>query len=147
MTGVELFAIAGHTVTLGNVLSVAGLVTSAMGAGQQYDATADAAQYNAAVERNKAAAEEDRRRRESARQLGQIRAGRAKSGVTMEGTPLMVLAESAEMAELDALNARWSGETTARLDEQRAASARKAKPYAVGSSLLAGISKIGARSL
>ena len=148
MSGMELFTLGKlGAVTLGDVLMVGGALMGAAGAAQAGRAEAQAAEYNAALSRQEAAAEESRRRRESQRQLAQIRAGRAKSGVTTEGTPLMVLAESAELAELDALSARWTGEASARLDEQRAKSARKAIPYAVGSSLLTGVSRIGARKI
>ena len=130
MSGMELFMIA----------SLAGGAMQAMGQKKQLQAEAQAAEYNADVTRKEAAAEEARRRRESQRQLGAIKAGRAKSGVTMEGTPLMVLEESAELAEIDALSAGWSGQASAKLDEQRARSARKAIPYAMGASLLSGVS-------
>ena len=122
------------------IASLAGGAMQAMGQKKQLQAEAQAAEYNADVTRKEAAAEEARRRRESQRQLGAIKAGRAKSGVTMEGTPLMVLEESAELAEIDALSAGWSGQASAKLDEQRARSARKAIPYAMGASLLSGVS-------
>lgn len=130
-------------VTLGSVLTVGGALMSAVGAAKSYDAQAQSAQYNANLQRQEASAEEARRRKAADRQMGTIRANRAKSGVTGEGTPLLVLAESAEQAEIDALSARWSGETSANLYEQQAKSARKAKPYAVGSSLLTGAANIG----
>ena len=120
--------------------TLVGSVMQAQGQKKQYEAEARSAEYNAAVTRQEANAEEARRRRESQRQLGAIKAGRAKSGVTMEGTPLLVLEESAELAEIDALSAQWSGQASAKLDEQRARSARKAIPYAVGASLLSGVS-------
>lgn len=130
---------------VGTAASIGGALIGAAGASQQHESEAQAADYNAAMARHEAEAEESRRRRESSRQLAQIRSGRAKSGVTTEGTPLMVLAESAELAEVDALSARWSGETSAKLDEQRARSARRAKPYAVGSALLGGMASLGSR--
>lgn len=147
MTGVELFTLFSQAVTLGDVLTVGGGIMGAAGAAQQATAAARASEYNAATARMEAKAEEDRRRRESQRQMGALRAGLAKSGVTSEGTPLMVLAESAELAELDALSARWSGETSAKLSEQRARSARKSIPYTVGASLLSTAGKVGARRM
>ena len=157
MSGMEpLMLLAMGSSVLGGVVAAQGAKAAGAGQEQQARAEAEAADYNAQVTRQEAAAEEARRRRESSRQLAQIRSGRAKSGVTMEGTPLMVLEESAELAEIDALSARWSGQASAGLDERRAASARASIPYIkqatrynVGSSLLSGITSaasIGAMS-
>lgn len=140
MSGIE-------TITLLQGLSAAagvvGTVMSAKGAAQSADAEYASAMYNSELSKQEAAAEESRRRRESSRQLASIRAGRAKSGVTGEGSPLLVLAESAEQAELDALNARWQGTQSSQLYEMRAKSAAKSKKYAVGSELLSGVSQVG----
>ena len=134
---------AGGTFALGQTLTTVGALTGAMGAIQSGRAQVAANNYNAAQDRMEAAVEESRRRREGKRALGAIRAGISKSGVTTEGTPLMVLAESAADAEIDALNARWQGEASARQYEMRASAARKAIPYAVGASLLTGAGKLG----
>lgn len=143
MTGVELFTLGSAAVKLGDVLTVGSLLFGAMGTSQDYDAGASAADYNAAADRMEANSEEERIRRESARRIAQQRSGISKSGVTMEGTPLLALAESAELAELDALNVRYTGEVSAGLYEKRAASTRKAKGAAVGASLLKGASTVG----
>ena len=113
-------------------------VISAIGQIKSGQAQAQAAEYNANLAKMEAKAEEARRRRESSAVMGKMRAGRAKSGVTAEGTPLLVQAESAEMAELDALNARWSGETQSDMYRRKASSARSAIPYTVGATLLGG---------
>jgi hypothetical protein len=118
-----------------------GTISSISGSNQSYNAESSAAQYNAEVARLEAKAEEDRIRRDAATKLGRVRAGIAKSGVTVEGTPLMVLAETAELSELDALNARWNGESQAKLYDRRAQSAQKAKSTAAGSALLSGVSQ------
>ncbi len=116
-------------------------IISTIGQIKSANASADAAEYNANLAKMEASAEEARRRRESGKVMGKMRAGRAKSGVTTEGTPLMVLAESAEMAELDALNARWSGETQSDLYRRKASATRSAIPYTVGATLLGGYSQ------
>jgi hypothetical protein len=134
---------AGGAFAIGQTLTTIGALAGAAGAMQSGRAEAQANTYNAAQSRMEAAAEEARRRREGSRAIGAIRAGISKSGVTTEGTPMMVLAESAAEAELDALNARWQGEASSRLYEMRASSARKAIPYAVGASLLTGAGKLG----
>lgn len=120
------------------VALVASTLVSAAGASQAAQAQADAAEYNASVTRMKAEADEARQRREADRKMGSIRSGISKSGVTTEGTPLLVLAESAELAELDAQNIRWTGETSAQLYEAEAEGARDSIPYSVGASLLSG---------
>lgn len=147
MTGVELFTLGTTAITLGDVLTVGSFLTGAFGSSQTYNAEAAAAEYNARIARIEAQAEEDRIRRQASRELGAIRANIGKSGVTGEGTPLLVLAESAELAELDAQNVRYMGEHGARLYEQRARSARKAIPYSIGASLLSGAGSLGARSM
>ena len=145
MTGIELFTIAKTAITLGDVLMVGGALTSAAGVAQTMSAQANAAEYNAKVTRMEGAAEEARRRKASELHLGQMRANIAKGGVAMAGTPLMMMAESAEMAEIDAVNARWSAESSATLDDYRARSTRQAKPYAVGASLLTGATGMARR--
>lgn len=131
---------------VGSFMQAKGAKEQGEGQIQQVQAETEAAQYNAVITRQEASAEEARRRRESQRQLGSIRAGRAKSGVTMEGTPLLALEESAELAEIDALSAGWAGEASARLDDRRAYYAQRSLPYVkkstrynVGSALLSGI--------
>lgn len=120
-----------------------GAIQQGNAAQAQAEAAAQAADYNRKMAEQEAAAEEARRRRESSREMGAIRAGIAKSGVQSAGTPLMVLAQSAEEAEMDALSAKWQGQTSADLYRMEAASARQrgkaakqAIPFNVGSSLL-----------
>lgn len=119
-------------------LMLASTAISTLGQVQQARSAAKASEYNARVAEMQAKAEEERVRREGERRLGTIRTGIAKSGVRTQGTPLLVLAESAELAELDALNVRWSGQTSANLDRMRARSARSSIPYTVGAGLLRG---------
>lgn len=117
-------------------LSQIGSGLSILGSIGQSNAIAQAAEYNAAIARAEGAAEEARLRREARRTMGSIRSGIGKSGVTTEGTPLLVLAESAQLAELDALTARWNGENQANLYQSKARAAKAAIPFNVGSSLL-----------
>jgi hypothetical protein len=116
----------GDPVTTAVLLGASGGL-QAVGAISEGNAKKAAADYNARMALNNAAqtrvqaAEEERRSRIMARkQIGSMRAGYAKSGVTMEGSPLDVLEESASTAELDALTIRHGGEVKAQAFENEA---------------------------
>lgn len=133
-------------------LLIASTAMSAIGSIQQGNATASAARYNEAIEyrnatisRQQARAEADQKRKESLKQLGAARAGYAASGVTMDGSPLDVLASSASEAELDRQNILYRGELaalgyedSAYLYGQRASNARTAGYMGAASALLSG---------
>lgn len=106
--------------SLGTALSLAGTAVSVLGAIGQGNIAQAVGDYNAQLaEQNevlarKQAAEEERRFRISmAKQLGSLRSAYARAGVTMEGSPMDVLAESAYTAELDALTIREGGRAQA----------------------------------
>jgi regulator of protease activity HflC (stomatin/prohibitin superfamily) len=124
------------------VLMAAGTVMSAAGQQQSAAAEAQAARYNSAITQAEAQAEEERIRRETQQQIGQTRASIAKSGVTYEGTPLLVLGETAANAEIDILNTQWSADTASKLYGMRASSATQAGNIGAGTSLLSGASKM-----
>lgn len=131
----------------GAALSAIGQVKQSKGVQREYAATAEAADYNASAARMEGRAEAARIRRQSERNLGTMRASISKSGVTSQGTPMIALAESAAMGELDAMTAMWSAENEGNLYDRKSASARraakaerKALPFAVGTSLLTGAS-------
>lgn len=111
---------------MSNWLKLAGSGIEAKGALEEGAAAYKAGEYNAAVASAQATAEENRRRISSKKQISEIRTGVAKSGVTFEGTPINVLTESAANAEIDALNARWTGEQTAKMEQYKGASAMRA---------------------
>lgn len=142
---VALGASASTAATIGTVASVAGAVgtvASAIGAMQAGKAEAGAANYNAEMARRDASSKEAAQRMGAQRQLSNIRASVGKSGATMAGTPLMVLAESAANAEIDALNTRYSGAAESNLQMSRAKNARTAGNLRAGTSLLSGMSRI-----
>lgn len=135
-------------------VAIAAAVVSAVGALSQAASARSAAKYNASVaERNgvvarqQAAANEDAQRRHAYRALGRIRAGYGAAGVTVEGSPLEVLEDSAAEAELDALNIRYKGELTAmgyqseaELQRARGKAAMTAGIFKAGTALLGGAS-------
>jgi len=115
-------------VTIMAAATVIGGGVSAYGQIQQGNAAAEAARYQAAVQRNNAImldnrAEEERvkgdfeanqKRREVARILGAQRAGAGASGVEMSGSFLDVLGDSATQGALDVAMLRYNAETRAR---------------------------------
>lgn len=136
-------------------LQAAGTAFSVIGALNQGRAASDAANYNAAVaSRNavvaqqQAAADAERQRRENVLRQGQIRAGYGASGVTLEGSPLDVLENSAAMGELDRQTILYKGrlrsmgsEETAALDVMQGENAITQSYLRAGSELFTGASK------
>lgn len=95
-----------------------------------------AAQYSAESAQMEAASKARMERARGRAVIGATRAAISKSGATSEGTPIMVLAESAANAELDALTTLYSGEREANLIRAGGAAARKASQYRAASSLI-----------
>lgn len=136
-------------------LILAGTTMSAIGSIQQGKAAEQAAEYNAQTSMEQAAAaraegeaEAQRLRREGRRNIGTMRASISKSGVTSQGSPMLALAESAAMNELDVLNTRYSAQSSARASERQAGlqraegrSAKRAGLIGAGTSLLTGGAK------
>lgn len=129
------------------------LIAAGMNAGTQmaqmraqqraYAAEARALEENAARAREDAAREEGDQRRHNRQVLGRQRALFAKSGVKLEGTPLLVQEETAREGELDALSIRRSGELRAGGFHDRAGlarlqgrSARAADMFGLGRTIL-----------
>ncbi len=121
------------------VLALVGGIASAVGSINQANAATAAARFNSKIANQNAdlaiarSKEEERRHRILARKrLGSIRAGFGASGVTLEGSPLDVLEESAAAAELDSLTIRNQGLVdqfgflaTSKLQDFKGAAARR----------------------
>lgn len=100
---------------------------STVSAIKQGNAAADAAEANqkaqfenAQMARSKAAEDEKQFRIFSKKSLADIKSGYAAAGVSLEGSPLDILAESTAAAEYDALKIRRGGEQAARGYENEA---------------------------
>lgn len=133
-------------------LSAVSAVVGAAGALQAGAAQAEAAEFNAAVSEQEAkrarqaAAFEEQRVRDAARRVaGAQRAAIGASGIGFEGSPLLVMAETAEEAEIDALAVRFSGsaaearaKSQATLDRLEARQARTTGFFKAGASILGG---------
>ncbi len=118
------------------------------------------AKYNAKVAENDAIAarqasdyEESRFREQTRRLISSQRAAAGASGASLEGSPLLVMLDTIEEAELDALAIRHSGTVEAARGESRAAlerlkgrQARQSAWIGAGAALLQGGAKYhGAR--
>lgn len=103
-----LFGSAG-AFSLGTTLGTLGTIGGVVGALSSSQAASDIARQNAALARQQAAQQERELRRKNRQILGRQRALFSKSGVQLEGTPLLVQQETAAEGELDALNIRHSG--------------------------------------
>lgn len=123
-------------------LLAAGTGMQVIGAIQQGNAARAAGEYNAQTAQMEGAAREAAQRQQASRQMGAIRAGISKSGVRIEGTPLMVLAESAANAEIDALNTRYFSEREATLSRMKGKAEQRAAFFRAGTSLLAGAGRM-----
>lgn len=150
--GTVLFTVGATKVTLGaaaTAASIAGFglsAISAVGQGRQQKAVMD---YNAKVEDRRAQQtkqladlEEARQRNRVAKVLASQRAAVAASGLDLEGSPLLVMEETAAEGELDALLIRHSGSVQAAQAQSQAAADRmagraaQARGYASGAATL-----------
>lgn len=141
-------------VTIG--LMVVGTLVSAVGAIQQGQAAAAAARTNAEiadrnakVARATAAQDAETKDRENRLRLGAIIANYGASGVSMAGTPLDVLGDSARQAEFEKQTILYKGdlramgfEDSASLDRANAKAAKRAGYFKAGSALLSGAGNI-----
>lgn len=105
------------------IIAIVGAVASAAGTAVSYsqqanaqDAAAQAADRNAQVEAQNARnaqlvanANEEAQRRKSAYLLGEQRASLAQAGIGLDGSAADAYRQSAQNAELDALNIRYEG--------------------------------------
>lgn len=141
MSGWELVAAAG--LTAANQISQ-GFASNAMARH-----AASVSEGYAAAARDQAAYDEARAREGARRALGARKAAYGGAGVTLEGTPIDVLGDTATDAEMDALSLRRRGELSAwgHLNDAAASRLRGAAGLRSGlleggSTLLTGASRI-----
>lgn len=103
------------------VVSAAGAVRSGQAQEAQAKAAAQAAEYNAQIEQQKATAEgiktasrEDLQRKQVRQLMGKQAAATAESGSNLNGTAGDLFRQSLYDAEMDAMNIRYEGETNRR---------------------------------
>jgi hypothetical protein len=127
---------------MSGLLSFGGTALEASALYAQGQAAAEIAKFNAETQRQQGLAVERQTRAQSKRQIRSIRTGIAKSGVTFEGTPTMVLAESAANAEIDALNARWTAQRQTAITEFEGRSRQQAARLQAGAALIKGAARL-----
>lgn len=146
MTGIEIAA----AIAVAAAASAAGTIVSSRQQAAQLDYQKDVAKQEGEQARLEAAAKEAVVRRKAQLFHGQQEAGFAASGVTLEGSPLAALEDTAVQGELEALSARYQGEAErwkqkaqARLYGAQAESTRTQGYFEAGSQLLGGGAKAG----
>ena len=136
-------------------LVAASALASAYASYQSGRAQQDAANFNSAMAnqqakqaRDVAKIKEENYREQVRRHMATMRAQYSASGVTMEGTPLMVMMDSAREAERDAQRIRYGGELESwayegesGLQKMIGKQAYKAGMVGAGTSLLSGASR------
>jgi len=140
------------------VAGLAGSVQAANAQKQAGEAQKEAYEFNARISdenarqtREKAMWDESASREESRAQIAKMMAMYAKSGVALDkGSPLLIMAKSAEDAEKDALAIRWMGDVNATEYENQATlnrfygrNAKKTGNTQANTTLLQGIGNAG----
>ena len=137
------------------ILQGVGTAVSVIGAIQGAGAASDAASYNAKVAENnaiaarqQAAANAEAQSRAARQRIGQMEANYGASGISMEGSALDILEQSARDAELDRLNIIYGGEVRARgygaeADLQSSKANDTSGYWSAGGALLSGMAKAG----
>lgn len=128
-------------------IAIAGTVASigaSIAGGVQQQAAAKA---NAKAATQAAAFDELRQRERAQKLLAQQRVGYAKGGVTLEGTPTEVLADTAADAEIDALAIRWGGASRAAAFKAQGQQALIGGVTGAAGALLTGVTSYGSQLL
>lgn len=134
---------------------IAGAATQTVGSLIQGESQAQSSEYNAAIARQNAViaqqqgeAASQAQQRDSARQIGRMKAAYGASGVQLDsGSPLDVLADSAAMATLDNLTVKYNYalkaaglQSQAAIDDMQAGTSRTSGVLGAGASALKGYS-------
>lgn len=141
-------------------LSALGTAVSAAGSVAQGNAAAATAKYNEAVEQQRAQQARDvagvqagQIQRQTQSQIGQQEAAYAAGGVELQGSPLLVMSDTASQGALKAALTTWQGQTEAAADLNQAAldsaqgqAAQQAGYIRAGGSLLTGAAQAGQMS-
>ena len=141
-------AIAAVAAAVSAVAGAGGAVYSGEMQKKAADYNADVANVNALMAQNKAKADEQAHRAMVAKILSSQRALYGKSGLSMEGSPLLVMEDTALQGELDALTIRYGGDVAAanarsqaNLQRMQGRAAQTSGYISAGTTLLSGASQ------
>lgn len=146
-----------EVVALSALAGLGGAALSAVGSVQAGDAAKSAADYNANLDRSRAASERDDAAasasdfiRKGSGVLGSAVAAQGASGVTMAGSPLMVDSDTIRQVALGAARTLQGGqkrgtqyENAAELQRAKGVNDQEAGYLKAGTSLLSGVSSFG----
>ena len=135
---------------LAAVIAATGAIVSADAQRKAANTNADAQERAAEAAQQKANFDAQRQRESVSKLLSAQRALWGKSGLAMEGTPLLTLEDTAGQGELDTLAIRYGGDigaarerSAANLSRMQGANAMTAGYFSAGSSLLSGAAQAG----
>lgn len=141
---------AGVISAIGTAVSVVSAIGGAMTQRDSAKYNAKVAENNAIASRQQAAANAEAQQRDARMRIGQMEANYAASGVSLEGSPLEILEQSARNSEMDRLNILYGGElragnygAEAQLNSSRASSAMTSGFVRAGSELMSGAARYG----
>lgn len=141
---------AGELLIASAVLQGVGLVSQGIAARNEANFRAQVFARDAELARQASIFEEDRLRERTKRLISSQKAAAGASGSTLEGSSLLVIAETAEDSELDALAIRFSGSvaeasarSSAALSRLEGRAAQTAGFIGAGASLLTGVTRAG----
>lgn len=141
---------AGVISAIGTAVSVVSAIGGAMTQRDSAKYNAKVAENNAIASRQQAAANAEAQQRDARMRIGQMEANYAASGVSLEGSPLEILEQSARNSEMDRLNILYGGElragnygAEAQLNKSRASSAMTSGFIRAGSELMSGAARYG----
>lgn len=142
---------AGYVMMAGATVSAIGEIQQQGAIKKQSESNARVAEDNARITRQQAVQDERKFRVQASKQLGDMRANYAASGIDIsQGSPIDIIEESARAMEFDAALIKAGGEMKAKSFEYEAATeryrAKQAETNAnmgIASSLLRGASQVG----
>lgn len=127
---------------IGAGTTIAGTVISAVGQHKSGNAADEAAHINADRAIEEAGIREQQQRTQDRSILARAKSIVGVSGVTMQGSPLDVMAESARQAEQNALIIRRGGELEAQSQIYAGKAAKTASNYGVAGTILTGAASV-----
>lgn len=141
---------AGMISAIGAAVSVVSAIGSGMAQRDSAKYNAQVAENNAIAARQQATANAEAQQRDARLRIGQMEANYASSGVSLEGSPLEILEQSARNSEMDRLTILYGGElragnygAEAQLNKSRASSAMTSGFIRAGSELMSGAARYG----